>query len=414
MEGGRFLGFFAIDMASGEYRLFLGKCGIIATGGHSRMYGFTTTAHSSTGDGTALAYNAGATLKNMEFVQFHPTSLVPTGILISEAARGEGAYLINSKGERFMKEYASSKMELAPRDIVSRAIVTEINKGNAFGSDKYGMEYVGLDLRHLDADVINKKLPMVREIAKHALGISPISDILPVRPAAHFTMGGINTDINGKVILGGGILAQGLWAAGECGCVSIHGANRLGSNSLSECLIWGRLSGSQAAGTAAAAAQVDRDLAVKEASFEERRIDSMLEGKGNRDPYELRKELQHTMDTLAYVYRTREGLSKAIHEVERIERELKRMRIDDINRIYNTNLRDALEIANLATLARVTLECAVRREETRGAHAMAKHPIRDDKNWLKHTIAGIGEDGSPSISYVPVRITKWKPEERRY
>lgn len=414
MEGDVFRGLSAIDMSTGEFNLFNGRCCIIATGGHSRMYGFTTTGHSSTGDGTALAYNDGVSLKDMEFVQFHPTALVPNGILISEASRGEGAYLINAKGERFMKDYASSKMELAPRDIISRAIITEISKGNGFTDSGSGLKYVGLDLRHLGRDVIDEKLPMVGEITESTLGLDPAKEIIPVRPGAHFTMGGINTDIDGKVIMGSGKNAKGLWAAGECACVSIHGANRLGSNSLSQCLTWGKITGKEVADFASVGLKTSNEYAEKISTEEEKRINELMKSRGRNNPYEIRKDLQHSMDTLAYVYKNEQDLRLATNKLKVLRKKFSDIRIEDNSNVYNTNLRDVLEISNILELANVVLHCAMKRKESRGAHAMVEYPKRNDKDWLKHTIASKDKSGEPAIKYSPVSITKWKPEERRY
>ncbi|MDE1851005.1 MAG: FAD-binding protein, partial [Candidatus Micrarchaeota archaeon] len=290
MDGGSFRGMCAIDLSDRSFKFIRGGAGVIATGGFGRTYKTTTTSHSSTGDGTALAYREGIPLKDMEFVQFHPTALIPSGILITEAARGEGGYLTNNKGERFMKDYAPSKMELAPRDIVSRAIVTEFGKGNGFVDKLSGMSYVALDIRHLGPEKINTKLPMIREMSMKALGIDPIEQVMPVAPATHFTMGGIHTNISGKVMLDEKNQTDNLWAAGECGCVSVHGANRLGSNSLSQCLVWGRMVGSEIAKLRPKAA--DAPSSRKAALKEESRINELLDRKGSENPYEIRDELQ--------------------------------------------------------------------------------------------------------------------------
>jgi len=415
MKDGKFCGLFAIDLATGSYNLFLAKCCIIATGGYGRVFGFTTTAYSSTGDGIALAYREGASLKDMEFIQFHPTALVPNGILITEASRGEGGYLLNSKGERFMKHYASGKMELAPRDIVSKAIIKEIESGRGFLDKFSGMSYVELDLRHLGEDVIDEKLPMVREIVKRSLDIDPVTHTIPVRPACHFTMGGINTNIKGEVVLSNGKPAAGLWAAGECGCVSVHGANRLGSNSLSQCLVWGKITGGEAAKAARgpnAAALADHARAA--ADMEEKRIEGLLARDSGTNPYKIRKELEETMDRYAYVFRSARGLEMAIARVKRLQREFSKVKIEDKSRVYNTNLRDALEISNLLDLAYVALRCAALRKESRGAHSMIEYPERDDRHWMKHSVASRDMRSRLRISYIPVRVTRWQPEKRSY
>ncbi len=405
LKGGSFAGVTAIDMATGNMKAFISRAGIIATGGFGRAYGFTTTGYSSTGDGIALAYKEGLPLKDMEFVQFHPTALVPSGILITEAARGEGGYLLNSKGERFMKNYAPSVMELAPRDIVSRAEITEINEGRGIKDKKYGdLAYVHLDLRHLGEEKIDEKLPMIKEISMKMLGLNPAKDLIPVRPAVHFTMGGIDTDINGKA-------ANGLWAAGECGCVSVHGSNRLGSNSLSQCVIWGRITGNAAA-----------QLAIKskapaapktEIEREEKRIDALFERKSGENPYEIRSKLWQTMDNNVNVYRDSKSMRSAKSILAGLAEKYKKIAIDDKSRVYNTNFRDALEIENTLLLAQVVTEAALARKESRGAHARKEFPKRDDKNWLKHTIARKAGN-QIRLAYSPVVITKWKPKERKY
>jgi len=413
MQGDTFSGLTAIDIATGELKLFIAKACAIATGGCSRVYGFTTTAHSSTGDGIALAYNAGLPLKDMEFVQFHPTALVPSGILITEAARGEGGYLRNNKGERFMERYAKSKMELAPRDIVSRAIVTEIREGRGYRHEETDMGYVHLDLTHLDAKLLDERLPMIKELSIKTLNIDPHKEPLPIRPGAHFTMGGIHVNINGEVMKNENEPSKGLWAVGECGCVSVHGSNRLGSNSLSQCSVWGRIAGNAIARYVASAQNVDRAYATGKAEEEEKRLNSILSGSGNVNPYELQSRMQSTMDNLVYVFRKTQELIKAREEIMKLRSMYRDIEIKDKGKPFNTNLRDALEIGNLLELSQVIIECALNRKESRGAHFMEEYPNRDDVNYLKHTIAMKKADGV-SIRYIPVRMTKWKPEARVY
>ncbi len=415
MAGNRFTGVTAIELANREMKLFRAKTCVIATGGFSRTYGFTTTAHSSTGDGIALAYRAGLPLKDMEFVQFHPTALVPSGILITEAARGEGGYLRNNKGDRFMEQYAKSKMELAPRDIVSRAIVTEIREGRGYTHKESGMPYVHLDLTHLDARLLDERLPMIRELSIKSINVDPHTEPLPIRPAAHFTMGGIHVNTRGQIMLGpSGSVAGGMWAVGECGCVSVHGSNRLGSNSLSQCSVWGRLAGNAIPEYLAGnGSSDDGKEVIAKAEEEEKRINSLIESKGSVNPYELQSRLQGTMDELVYVYRKTSELEKARGVIRQLREEYRDIYIADKGREFNSNLRDALEIGNLIDLADVVVEGAINRKESRGAHAMIEYPKRDDDNFLKHTIAARSE-GDVKISYIPVTITKWKPVERVY
>ncbi len=416
MDKNRFNGMFTMDIASGEKKLLLGNAGIIATGGAARTYKLTTTAYSSTGDGIALAYRAGLPLKNMEFVQFHPTSLVPTGVLITEAARGEGGYLLNSKGERFMSAYAPSKMELAPRDIISRAIITEIEAGRGLVHEESGMSHVLLDLTHLDHKKISEKLPMIKEICIKTLGLDPDNDPIPVRPAAHFTMGGIHSNINGQVMSGpSGPAMANLWTAGECGCVSVHGANRLGSNSLSQCSVWGRITGIGAATYLMKKdiSKYDESFSMKFAQREEERINGILEFDGKNNPYDIRESMQETMDLNMGVYRDRIGMAKAKKELQVLQEKFKDIYVEDKNDVYNTNLRDVLEIGNLLDLSQVIAEGAIARNESRGSHALRENPKRDDKNWMKHTIA-MNINGKIQLSYANVKVTKWQPEERKY
>ncbi len=414
MDRGRFVGLYAIDLKSGRQVLFRAKSCVIATGGFARIYGFATTSYSSTGDGIALAYRAGLPLKDMEFVQFHPTGLIPSGILITEAARGEGAYLRNSKGERFMEGYAKSKMELAPRDIVARAIISEIEAGRGLRNKESGLEYVHLDLTHLDSRKIDEKLPMVRNITTKMLHLDPSKDLIPIRPASHFTMGGIHTNINGEVMAGpSGKTADGIWAVGECACVSVHGANRLGSNSLSQCAVWGRIVGTAIAKHAKGSWKTTAETAKRLSTEEEGRITDLMEREGNEDPYEIMKEMQAALDKNLYVYKTVAGMKRAIKEMRKLRSRYADIYIKDKGSVYNTNLRDAIEIGNMLELAGVVAECAAARKESRGSHYVLEYPERNDKKWMKHTIAQRSIRGT-RISYIPVRINKWRPEKRVY
>lgn len=420
MENGVFRGFTVIDLKTGEFKVFLAKAGIIATGGNGRVYGFTTMAHSSTGDGYSIAYRAGIPLKDFEFPQFHPTALVPNGILITEGARGEGGYLINKEGERFMRRYAPSRMELAPRDIVSRAIITECMEGRGFVDEESGLCYVLLDLRHLGEERIEKRLPMIREIAIKTLGIDPVDEPIPVRPAMHYMMGGIHVDINGQVMLDEDkTRVPNLWAAGEAANVSVHGANRLGSNSLSECLVWGRITGALAAQYAMNAPETMLEYTgyVKErAEAEEARIFDKLIHKevGGENPYEIKSEMNNTMDNNVYVFRDKSTLEEAYTSIKRLRERFAKVRLEDDGRVYNQNLKDIIELDFLLEQAELITVAALNRTESRGAHFRLDYPKRDDANWLKHTLLFYTPEGKPRISYAPVRITRWKPEERKY
>jgi len=402
----RFTGLTAINMATGEFVLFRAKALIIATGGQGRLYGFTTYAHTVTGDGMAMAYRTGLPLKDTEFIQFHPTGLVPSGILMTEACRGEGGYLLNNKGERYMGKYAPTKWELAPRDIVSRSSMTEIEEGRGFkGPD--GLDYVHLDLRHLGEKKINERLPLIREIAIKFAGVDPVHEPIPVRPVAHYSMGGIHTDINGATEV------SGIWAAGEAACVSLHGANRLGANSTAECLVWGKITGAEAAKFVMKEKTIP-DGDQKMARAEEDRIFKDLLGKnGNESIFKIRQDLKKTMDSNMGVFRTEQGMSLAKKEVKELKERFKNAGIKDKTRRFNTELINALELEFLLDLAEVAIEGALARKESRGSHARRDFPKRDDENFLKHTIATYTPEG-PKLSYIPVTITTWKPVERKY
>jgi succinate dehydrogenase / fumarate reductase flavoprotein subunit len=401
-----FCGLTAWDLTSGQFFFIQGKALIIATGGACRMFGFTTYSLTATGDGLAMAYRAGLPIKDLEFVQFHPTGLVPSGILITEAARGEGGYLLNNRDERFMQKYAPSKAEVAPRDIVSRSEMTEIEEGRGFpGPD--GLDYVHIDLRHLGAAKINEQLPMIREVAIKFNSIDPIYEPIPVRPAAHYFMGGVHIDIDGATPI------KGIWAAGEAACVSLHGANRLGANSTAECLVWGRITGYNAA-----------EYASKEKTFpsppeeatlkeEEARVFSRFSSNGKESAYALRRELQRTMDSQVSVFRTGTGLKIALDKIGELKRRLPDVKVKDRGRIYNTDLLSALEIDNLLELAEIIVTGALSRTESRGAHYRRDFPNRDDVNWLKHSLTCYTPEG-PRLDYIPVTITMWQPVERKY
>jgi len=401
-----FCGVTVWDLTSGEFFLVQGKALIIATGGACRMFGFTTYSLTATGDGIAMAYRAGLPIKDAEFVQFHPTGLVPSGILITEAARGEGGYLLNSQGERFMQKYAAGKMELAPRDIIARAEMTEIEEGRGF-SRPDGLDYVHVDLRHLGAEKINERLPLIREVAIKFNFIDPIQEPIPVRPAAHYFMGGVHADIDGATPV------EGIWAAGEAACLSLHGANRLGSNSTAECLVWGRIAGGKAAEHASKQKTfptLSEETTLKE---EEAKVFGKFRPDAKESAYALRRELQRVMDSEVGVYRTGQGLEAALSKIKELKQRVPDVQVRDRGRIYNTDLLSALEIDNLLDLAEVVILGALARTESRGAHARRDFPKRDDANWLKHTLACYTPMG-PQMEYIPVNITAWQPVERKY
>lgn len=406
IDNGVFQGITLWNMINGDFFLIKGKALVIATGGACRMFGFTTYSLTATGDGAAMAYRAGIPLKDLEFVQFHPTGLIPSGILITEGARGEGGYLKNNNDERFMEKYAPSKMETAPRDIVSRSEITEILEGRGFqGPD--GLDYVHLDLRHLGADKINERLPLIREVAIKFAFIDPIEQPIPVRPAAHYFMGGIHTDIDGKTSV------DGIWAAGEAACGSMHGANRLGANSTAECLVWGKITGEKAAQYVMGQRSLP-DVPPQKVRDEERRVfEQVGHGDGSEDVYAIRTELQRTMDHNVAVYRKGPDMEQALKKIGELKKKIEHVEVKDKSRIYNTNLQAVIETINLLDLAEVIVAGGLARTESRGAHSRRDFPDRDDVNWCKHTLAYYTPEG-PRLDYIPANISMWLPVERKY
>ncbi len=400
-----FKGVTAIDIKTGVLHAFNAKAGVIATGGAGRLYRFATYGYSSTPDGLSLAYRAGAPIEDMEFVQFHPTGLIPSGILITEGARGDGAVLINNKGERFMKKYAPEKLDLASRDVVSRAMITEIQEGRGLKDPASGMEHLLLDLRHLGAEKIKERLSGIREIAIKFKGIDPVDEPLPVRPVSHYMMGGIRT--NSKAETG----IAGLWAAGEAACVSINGANRLGANSTAECLVFGTQAGGGAArhATSQPSHNLDQQVIARE---EKRLFDEIFHGSGTENPYEIHNQVQTMMDKYAHVYRTGEGLEQGLRELRALHG-ISWQHVDDQAKEYNTNFINVLELEAMFELAEVILVGGLARTESRGAHSRTDYPKRDDQKWLKHTLAYYAPAG-PRLDYAPVTITRYTPIERHY
>jgi fumarate reductase flavoprotein subunit len=407
VEEGRCAGVAAIDLLDSEVRCITAKAVILCTGGCGRIFPFTTNASINTGDGMALAYRAGVPLEDMEFVQYHPTGLPGTGILMTEASRGEGGYLVNREGRRFLEDYIPSKMELGPRDILSRAIIQEVEKGHAF-EGPYG-EYVHLDVRHLGEKTIDTKLPFVRELARDFVGIDPVYEPIPVRPVVHYMMGGVDTDLVGRTRL------PGLYAAGETACVSINGANRLGSNSLSECLVFGARVGKEAAQDALSTSPPSGNPVARLAESEqERLVTSYLEKDGGRQRIAaIRRDLQTTMEKGAGVYRTEESLKEAVEEVRVLRERYRDLTLDDRDRAFNTELVTALELENMLDVAETIVKSGLERRESRGSHTRRDHTERDDDRFLKHSLAFDTTDG-PRIEYGDVTITRWPPAERKY
>jgi succinate dehydrogenase flavoprotein subunit len=418
VDEGRVLGVIAIDLMSGRVDAITAGAVIICTGGCGRVFPFTTNASIKTGDGMALAYRAGAPLKDMEFVQYHPTGLPFTGILITEAARAEGGYLINKDGYRYLQDYALGtpqpkpvlrSMELGPRDRLSQAFMKELQKGRTIDTP-YG-PVVHLDLRHLGAKVIDSKIPFVRELCLKYQNLDPVRDLIPVRPVVHYMMGGVHTDVEGATPL------PGLYAAGEAACVSINGANRLGSNSLSECLVFGARAGRAAAEYASTGLPQPDHLRVIEPQIrdERRRLEhDLLHAKGFERLAEVRDAMQLTMERSAGIYRDGEHLEAATRELLVLRDRLAKIRLDDRSKTFNTERVAALELSFMLDVADTIVASALNRLESRGAHQRTDFPARDDRRFLAHSFAFRNTDGSTRIEYSPVTITRWPPGERVY
>ena len=422
VENGRCQGVTAVELRSGMVQPVLAKAVIMCTGGAGRIFPFTTNGAIKTGDGMALAYRAGVALKDMEFVQYHPTGLPGTGILITEAARGEGGILVNKDGYRYLQDYDLGEpldvndpehpqkrtMELGPRDKLSQCFVKEHDKGNTMPGP-YG-DVVHLDVRHLGEEKIDKKIPFVRELAKNYAGIDPVYEPIPVRPVVHYMMGGIHTDIEAATPL------PGLYAAGECACVSINGANRLGSNSLTELLVFGARAGSAAATFAQEQPECDTQALEAQARDEQTRINQQFISKtgGTERIASLRAEMTATMEAGAGIYRTQASLQETCNKVSELKERFANITLDDRSLTFNTDLTAALELECMLDVAEAVAYSAVARTESRGSHQRTDHPQRDDDNFLAHSMAYRSDDGPPRIDYRDVVITRWPPAERKY
>ena len=416
VDDNRVQGIVAVELMSGRIETITARAVILCTGGCGRVFPFTTNANIKTGDGMALVYRAGAPLKDMEFVQYHPTGLPFTGILITEAARSEGGWLINKDGYRYLQDYELGKpdpkpvlrsMELGPRDRLSQAFVHEVEKGRVIETP-YG-PVVHLDLRHLGERLINAKLPFVRELCLKYQNIDPVTELVPVRPVVHYMMGGVHTDIDGATPI------EGLYAAGEVACVSINGANRLGSNSLPECLVFGARAGRAAAEYASGAPQPGSAVSAR-GRDEQRHLERDLLGKtdGRERISALREQMQQTMEQSAGIYRSGDALAKGADELHELQERFRSVTLDDHSRTFNTELVAALELSNMLDVAQSILGCALRREESRGAHQRTDFAARDDGRFLAHSRVSREPDGASRIEYLPVTITRWPPGERVY
>ena len=416
VDEGRCQGVVAIELASGKIHAILAKAVILCTGGCGKVFAFTTNANIKNGDGMALAYRVGVPLKDMEFVQYHPTGLPFTGILITEAARAEGGWLINKDGYRYLQDYNLGKpepkpvlrsMELGPRDRLSQAFVKEMEQGRTVETP-YG-PVVHLDIRHLGEKLIDTKLPFVRELCLKYENVDPVRELIPVRPVVHYMMGGVHTDIHGATPL------PGLYAAGEAACVSVNGANRLGSNSLTELLVFGARAGKEAAAYAAAQTGPSRGVLAKAVDEENRLLREFLEKNGGRERLAtLRTEMQEAMESGAGIYRDRTGLETAASKIASLKQRFRAVSLDDRSRTFNTELIGCLELSYMLDLAEAIIQSGLQRRESRGAHQRIDHPERDDSNYLAHSLAFRADGGPPKIEYLPVTITRWPPAERVY
>ena len=410
IEDGRACGVASFDIRTGEMRAILGRAVVLASGGAGKVFPFTTNGMIKTGDGMSLAYRAGVALKDMEFVQYHPTGLPGTGILITEATRGEGGYLRNSEGSRFLVDYdygVGNKAELGPRDMISRAIIQEFEAGRGT-PDRHG-EHANLDLTHLGEDKIMARLPFVRELAKTYVGVDPVHEPIPIRPVVHYMMGGVDTDITA------GTSVPGLYAAGEVACASLNGANRLGSNSLTECLVFGASAGRNALQFAKDTSDGNEGAATAQAEAEAARIDA-LRGSNNGDEKisGVRRDLNLAMEKGCGVYRDQDTMQECVKAVELLKGRASHLKLEDSSKVFNTEIIAALELTAMIDVAETLVGSAVARKESRGAHTCRDFPKRDDQNYLHHSVAYYQEGGGPRIEKKEVTLGHWEPEERKY
>jgi succinate dehydrogenase / fumarate reductase flavoprotein subunit len=413
LEEGTAKGVVMYQIATGQLEILRAKAIMFGTGGYGRVYNTTSNDFACTGDGLALSAKAGIPLEDMEFVQFHPTGLYPVGVLISEAVRGEGAYLINSEGRRFMEDYAPSRMELAPRDITSRAITLEIRAGRGVNLDgSAGGPFVYLDLRHLGREKIMSRIPFCWEEAHRLVGVDAVEEPMPVRPTVHYCMGGIPVNTDGRVRLSADTLSEGFFSAGECSCVSVHGANRLGSNSLLECVVYGRRTGKSIAKYVEKRAfpVFNPDIYLQDAKEE---ITALLTKKGTIRIGQLRQQFQDCMTQHCGVFRTEATMREGIKQIGELKRKYEQIYLDDPGDCWNTELIEAWELQSLMVVGEIILTSALNRQESRGAHSREDFPQRDDQNFLQHTLAYYSRDRI-DIDYMPVVIQDFTPVERKY
>lgn len=409
-DGTTVRGIVVFELKSGELHVFQAKAVLFATGGFGRMFKITSNAHANTGDGPAIIARAGIPLEDMEFFQFHPTGIKGMGILITEGVRGEGGILKNRDGERFMERYAPTLLDLAPRDMVSRAIMTEVAAGKGINGDKKIDDYVYLDASHLGREVVEQKIPDIADFCRTYLGVDPAEEPMPVQPTAHYAMGGIPTDVDGRVDTGKQVY-DGLYAAGEAACVSVHGANRLGTNSLVDLIVYGRRAGMHIAEyVKSAAAKPAKD---GDADRARERIEALRSRKGGRHVGPIMHKMQEVMMEKVGVYRTQAKMDEAVKEIQQLREDFKEVTVQDTGAGFNAEVLQIMELENLLDLSLVTAASAANRTESRGAHAREDFPERDDGNWLKHTLAGLDGD-QVSIDYKAVDVSIWEPKPRKY